>query len=281
MKKSKMETFNLEECLYQYTRMFQDELSKKPLEYYQQAVKEMIEYTGKTLKAITEEDIMFWMHHLEGNGFKPSTIYKKFYAVKHFFNYLRKVGIVSKELTRRVNPPRRESTKMPHWLASEQMEQLREHVNGMMMERALIEMLYSTGMRIGELAALKKEDIDWSRKTIKISNGKGRRRIVFFSPECAKHLIAYLESRSDHLPFVFTNNVGTGQMNLSTVQKKFYSYSKILGFKVTPHILRNTFAVRLFEEQVPFHEIQILLGHLSTNYIQLFVFNSNFRSKDV
>jgi site-specific recombinase XerD len=111
---------------------------------------------------------------------------------------------------------------------------------------------------------MKKTEINWSERLILIPNGKRKKgRIVLFTKECAEHLKAYLDSRTDDWPFAFALVTSNGRRSkyARVVDKRFLKYSEQLGFKVTPHTLRHTFAAHLAKKGMPLKCIQDLLGH--------------------
>jgi site-specific recombinase XerD len=110
----------------------------------------------------------------------------------------------------------------------------------------MIEVLYATGVRFGELADMKKSDINWSERSILIQRGKFKKgRIVLFTPKCATHLKAYLDSRTDQLPYIFVNELATKPIRNQDTYEQFRNYTKRLEYRVTPHMLRYTFAAHL------------------------------------
>jgi site-specific recombinase XerD len=182
-------------------------------------------------------------------------------GLKTFFSYCEEEGFIMLNPAKEVPYPYREDN-IPWYLTTEQLAQLREHVEGSPREGALIEVLYATGVRISELAAMRKTDINWSERYIVIPSGKGKKgRIVIFSQKCADVLQTYLNKRTDKLPYVFTNTKGVNSIGISANKNMFHSFSKQLGFRVTNHILRHTFAAHLAQKGMPLEYIQVLLGH--------------------
>lgn len=160
---------------------------------------------------------------------------------------------------------------LPRYLSDEQLLKLRKLVEGKLEEQVMIEMLFSTGMRVSELRATKKTDINWSEKTIIIPVGKGKKgRIVLFNQVCADYLKAYLEKRTDALPFVFVNPQAERQVRRQTINERFQQYSSQLGLRVTPHMLRYTFTAHLARRGMRLEAIRKLLGHESIHTTHLY-----------
>lgn len=238
-------------------------LDPESLKIYQCAVKQLLEHTGKSFDAITKSDIRYWLGHLKEKGYKPWTVWSKLTGLKTFFKYCWEEGLILTNPAEEVPFPH-VGEKLPRYLTLEQLNRFRKLLEGRLEERAIIEVLYTTGVRISELCAMKKEDIDWSERIIHIPKGKRKKgRIVLFTRECAEHLRAYLNSRTDDLPYVFLSvKLKDRPIHPDTVGQWFSKYySKSLGFKVTPHTLRHTFAAHFAQKGMPLECIQALLGH--------------------
>ena len=252
---------NAEECLNRFMLDFQFRFSKSTQEDYQRSVKQMLHYTKKPLDAITKHDLRTWLSHLTEIGYRTTTVYGRLCGLKSFFLYCVEEGFIQQNPAEKIPFPHRD-VSIPRYLTKEQLTQLRELVEGRVRDRALIEVLYATGMRIGELASLNKADINWSERTLLIASGKGKKgRITVFTPECASRLQMYLNNRTDHLPGVFLNAKGTSTFSRWGNTVMFQTFSEQLGFRVTSHMLRHTFAAHLAQKGMPLAYIQVLLGH--------------------
>lgn len=180
------------------------------------------------------------------------------------FLYCFEEGILSTNPAAEIPLPLTDETK-PSYLTISDLSKLKILVNGRTLdERAIIEVLYATGMRISELSNMRKEDIKWNERMIHIPKGKGKRgRIVLFTKECEVHLKAYLDTRRDDIPYVFVSPKNRVRpFRIKCVGQRFKEiYSKQLGFRVTPHSSRHTFAAHLAQRGMPPIYIQYLLGH--------------------
>lgn len=263
---------NSEECLKQFTLDHQFRLNLESVERYQCAVQQLLVFTAKNFDAITKRDIRHWLSQLEENGYKPWTVYSKLTGLKTFYRYCLEEGFTSNDPANGIPFPSVGETR-PYYLTLEQLTQLRQIMNGRRLdERAIIEVLYATGMRISELCAMKKEDIHWSDRTIVIPRGKRKKgRIVLFTQPCSEHLKRYLESRTEDLPYVFVGRrIKDRPINPDVVGHWFKAYGKQLGFRVTPHTLRHTFAAHLAQKGMPLECIQTLLGHEDPHQTRLY-----------
>lgn len=251
------------EYLKRFTLDNKFRLDKESLEIYERAVKQLTEYCGISLDKITKRDIRQWLGHLSDKGYKPWTICSKLTGLKTFFNYCKEEEYILTNPAEKVPFPTVEEKQLSY-LTMNKLVQLKEIVSGRsLVERAVVEVLYSTGMRIGEMTALKRDDLNWSERMIHIQKGKRKKgRVVLFTRDCEAHLKEYMESCPANSPYVFASPLLVDRpIHPDSVGKWFRKYSEELGFKVTPHTLRHTFAAHLVRKGMPIDYIQILLGH--------------------
>ncbi|MGE7667165.1 tyrosine-type recombinase/integrase [Ureibacillus composti] len=266
-----MGKMDADKTIEQFIIDYQFRLAPRTIKIYKRAVKQLQEHLGKSFDTITKKDIRRWLLLLEEKGYKPNTIMGYLIGLKTFYKYCLEEGHIQLDPASEIPFPKQEE-KIPQYLTKDQLTQLRNHVKGKLLERAIIEVLYATGMRISELREMKKQDIDWLERSILIPEGKWKKgRIVLFSLECAEHLRTYLDSRTeDDLPYVFVIPNQKKYIGGTTISKRFASCSEQLGFKVTPHMLRHTFAAHLAQKGMPLESIRILLGHESQHTTQLY-----------
>lgn len=253
---------NPEICRIQFALDSLSWLDLKTVNNYNLAVKQLIECTGKPIEEISQQDILSWISGLDEKGCIPLAIRMKLQGVKRFFKYCLKKGYISADPASAIQLQTVKGTS-PTYLTLEEISQLRQFVDTRSpVERVIVEVLYATGMRIGELLSLKKEDINWSERTIRIQKrNRKEERFVLFTGDCEMHLKAYLESRTDDSPYVIVNpGFKRGPLDISTIGSWFGAYSKKLEFRVTPYILRYTFAAALAQKGIPIASIQYLLG---------------------
>ena len=160
-------------------------------------------------------------------------------------------------------------------------------------DRALLEMLYSTGLRVSELARLSRREVDLVRREFMVRGKGGKTRIVFLSPRCVDWLELYLSNRADHFDPVFINFRSprreeslTGEhRRLSTVsiENIVRKYARLASLvkKVTPHTLRHSFATTLLTNGADIRSVQELLGHRSITTTQIYTHLTNQRLKEV
>jgi len=140
-------------------------------------------------------------------------------------------------------------------------------------ERALVMVLYSSGLRVSEVARLRREDIDPDRGLIRVRAGKGRKdRYTLLSDRAAEELRIHSRFHSDDVPWVFPGGQEGQHLNVRSIQKTVARIGRRAGIRknVTPHVLRHSFATHLLETGTDIRIIQELLGHASTKTTQIY-----------
>jgi integrase/recombinase XerC len=208
---------------------------------------------------------------------RKSSIARKLSSIRTFFKYLKRRGIVSSNPARLVATPRREK-RLPVVMTVDDAQRLMEapgSANGgpgqELRDRAVLETLYSSGIRASELVGMNREDIDPHDRLIRI-RGKGRKeRMVPVGEKALSAIDAYLNIKKAPRATgaVFTGPSGN-RLTPRTVQRILEKYRKQLEFllKATPHTLRHSFATHLLESGADLRAIQELLGHASLSTTQ-------------
>lgn len=207
---------------------------------------------------------------------KASSLKRKIVAIRQFYLLLHKRKIIEDNPALTLSTPKQDGT-LPGALTREEMARLIEYnypqnLKGLR-DRAIIEMLYSSGVRVGELISIKIKDLDFKGKTVYVL-GKGKKeRIIPVTSQAIDSIENYLMKRptgKDKDSIIFCNLKG-GQLTESGVQYIIDNLAKNCGIyrKVTPHMLRHSFATHFLENGMNLRYIQHLLGHenLSTTEI--------------
>lgn len=236
---------------------------------YKISLNQFFSFCNKSYDVIKARDIRTWLSSLEATGLKPKSIHTKLAALKTFYNYCMEESFVKKDPTMNIHSPKRDDS-LPYYLTKRQMVLLQEETQVKLRDRAIVEALYATGVRISELLNVHLEDIKWDSRQIWIRKGKGNKeRFVVFTHDCAERLKTYLDARKDQSQYLISNGRG-GSLSYAAVDRLFQGLSKELGFKVSPHTLRHTFAAHLAEKGMPQSFIQELLGHDNINSTRIY-----------
>ncbi|WP_350344942.1 tyrosine recombinase XerC [Proteinivorax tanatarense] len=216
---------------------------------------------------------------LQKNGYSRRSISRKLSAIRSFYKFLHKHEIIEKNPVSRIYTPKQEK-KLPSFLAIEAIESLIESPDIStflgLRDRAMMETLYSSGIRVAELVSINTDDLQLGRGLIKVI-GKGRReRICPIGEQAKKYLHNYLIERkkvvkSNHLKTVFLNRYGQPITDRS-VRRIIDKYVKKEAIKmgVSPHTFRHSFATHLLDRGADLREVQELLGHINVTTTQIY-----------
>jgi integrase/recombinase XerC len=242
---------------------------------YLSDLEQLFDFLGETDLSVVDHQILRqFLAHLMKLKARKSSIARKLSAIRSFFKYLNREGVLTKDPARLVATPRQEK-RLPALLTVDDAQRLMEAAKGDddsgFRDRAVLETLYSTGVRAGELIGINHEDINRHDRLIRI-RGKGRKeRIVPVGKRALEAIEAYSARKPGRAssPAVFTNASGK-RLTARTVQRILGNYRKKLGLpqKATPHTLRHSFATHMLESGADLRAIQELLGHVSLSTTQ-------------
>lgn len=247
---------------------------------------------------ITEErvrEFRLWLNRQPGtnkDSMKRRTQNYYLIALRAFLKFLRKRDIPS------LSPEKIELAKVPErhldLISSTELERLLKATDGSdeksLRDKAILEMLFSTGLRVSELCSLD-SDIDLSRDDFPI-RGKGDKvRVVFLSEEAKSATRAYLKARSDMEPALFVSAARAKETQKRTPTRltprsielliKTYAAKAGITKKVTPHVMRHSFATDLLSNGADIRSVQQLLGHASINTTQIYTHVTDAHLREV
>ncbi len=221
--------------------------------------------SGTPLTQVDGRTVRAYLAHLHSRGLDASSVARKLAALRSWFRFLVRRGMLTRNVAREIRGPRL-GRKLVGFLPIDEVLMLVDGkaVGGAARERdvAILELLYATGLRVSELAGLDVDDVDRAGLTVRVL-GKGRKeRIVPFGSQAARALDAYLGRRATRCPTLFTNARG-GRLSaraIHAIVRKSAAASGIVR-RVSPHTLRHTFATHLLDAGADLRVIQELLGH--------------------
>jgi integrase/recombinase XerC len=219
-----------------------------------------------------------------------SSISRHLSSLRSFYNYLLSEGIVDNNPFKLVSSPKKD-IKLPNYMKYKEFEEMINTCDESLLgirNRCLLEILFSTGARIGELINIKLKDINIHNKEIKVLGKGNKERIVYINDHTVNALNKYLNEsrpillnnkRSDNL---FINHIG-GNLTTRGVRDILDNIIKksSLNIKVTPHMFRHTFATMLLNEGCDLKSVQELLGHVNMSTTQIYTHVSNNYIKEV
>lgn len=240
------------------------------------------------IDSISTKDIEQYLKSEIQSGKTDTTIAHKLTTIKSLFSYLEKMGIVEEDITNSISRPKLKK-RLPSTLNVEEVEDLLNISLNTPFDyrnKAMLELLYGTGLRISELIGLKTFDLDYTSCIIRVL-GKGRKeRIIPIGEYCMYYIKLYLEKRKELLKgkntdYLFLNNRGTK----ITRQGFFKILKKILQEKglnpdISPHTLRHSFATHLLSYGADLRSIQELLGHSDISTTKIYTHISDEKVKN-
>ena len=216
-----------------------------------------------------------YLSYLHDKEYAAKSISRKVASLKAFFNFLFRRKLISSNPALFLRSPKLPET-LPHFLTLEEMEAILSAPKGMMWhtyrDRAILEVLYSTGIRVGELVSLTLENISFIEEVVKVKGKGEKERVVPIGKPAVHALVEYLERRpAKNQKRVFLNKYGkplTGRSVERMVAK--YGKKAAVNKQVTPHTFRHTFATHLLERGADLRSVQELLGHKNITTTQIY-----------
>ena len=236
--------------------------SEKSLKYYRATIDAMIAGIGKEVKHITTDDIRVYLTDYQAKKQSSRvTIDNIRRILSSFFSWLEDEDYILKSPVRRIHKVKTASN-IKETYSDEALELMRDNCDEIR-DLAIIDMLASTGMRIGEMVLLNREDIDFNEREC-IVFGKGdKERIVYFDARSKIHLQEYLNSRADDNAALFVSlKAPFNRVTIGGIEARLRKFGKKLGLqKVHPHKFRRTLATMAIDKGMPIEQLQQLLGH--------------------
>lgn len=236
--------------------------SEKSLTYYKATIEAMLDELQKDIKHIVTDDIRRYLTDYQENK-KSSrvTIDNIRRILSSFFSWLEDEDYILKSPVRRIHKVKT-GTNIKDTYSDEALELMRDHCTELR-DLAIIDMLASTGMRVGEMVLLNRNDIDFNERECIVFGKGSKERVVYFDARTKIHLQNYLESRTDDNPALFVSLKSPHErLKIGGVEVRLREYGKKLGLqKVHPHKFRRTLATMAIDKGMPIEQLQQLLGH--------------------
>lgn len=261
---------------------------------YQRDLKKMAAYFEKQGIAhadeVTESDLKAYVSEMQSADFASSTISRNIASIRALFHYLFKKGVVSEDPSENLRAPRIEK-KMPEILTVQEVDRLlsqpNPHTGKGIRDKAMMELLYATGMRVSELLALKTEDVNLSFGYV-ICHDNGKERVIPIGNVSRDMLQKYMDEVRDFFvknqrePALFTNCSGK-PMSRQGFWKVLKGYAESAGIQkdITPHTLRHSFAVHMLQNGADIKSVQEMLGHSDISSTQMYLGLDTVKMRDV
>lgn len=236
--------------------------SEKTLSYYQTTINTMVSELGKSVQQILTEDIRSYLTEYQvRNNSSKVTIDNIRRILSSFFSWLEDEDYIIKSPARRIHKVKSVKT-IKETYSDEALELMRDNCFELR-DLAMIDLLASTGMRVGEMVLLNREDIDFNERECVVLGKGNKERIVYFDARTKIHLKNYLDSRNDTNPALFvTLRSPYERLKIGGIEVRLREMGKRLGInRVHPHKFRRTLATMAIDKGMPIEQLQRLLGH--------------------
>ncbi len=238
--------------------------SDKSISYYKSTLNNALKKIEKEIVHITTDDLRGYLNqYQEESGASKVTVDNIRRILSSFFSWLEEENYIVKSPVRRIHKVKVGKT-VKETYSDEALEQMRDHCSNVR-DLALIDLLASTGMRVGELVRLNKNDIDYQNREC-IVTGKGdKQRKVYFDARTKIHLQKYVNSRTDTNEALFVSLLAPYErLQISGIEIRLRQLGRELNIpKVHPHKFRRTLATMAIDKGMPIEQVQHLLGHQS------------------
>ena len=236
--------------------------SEKTLKYYPITIETMVASIDKGIRHIQTEDLRSYLTDYQSkNQSSRVTIDNIRRILSSFFSWLEDEDYILKSPVRRIHKVKT-ATNIKETYTDEDLEKMRDNCTELR-DLAMIDMLASTGMRVGEMVLLNRNDIDFNERECIVFGKGSKERVVYFDARTKIHLQNYLRSRKDDNPALFVSLKSPYErLKIGGVEVRLREFGKQLGLqRVYPHKFRRTLATTAIDKGMPIEQLQQLLGH--------------------
>ena len=236
--------------------------SEKSLKYYESTISAMINDVGKDIKCVDTDDLRTYLtNYQQQRNSSKVTIDNIRRILSSFFSWLEDEDYILKSPVRRIHRIKT-SSNIKETYSDEDLELMRDNCSELR-DLAMIDLLASTGMRVGEMVLLNREDINFNERECVVFGKGSKERLVYFDARTKIHLQNYLECRTDNEQALFvTLKAPYNRLTIGGVEARLRSFGRKLSIsKVHPHKFRRTLATMAIDKGMPIEQLQQLLGH--------------------
>ncbi|WP_322905481.1 site-specific tyrosine recombinase XerD [Paenibacillus campi] len=288
----------MNEYLEQFIRYLTEEkgLSRNTLESYRRDLSQFIEFAHQRdimmPDQIRKTHIALFLGEMRLIGRASSTITRMTVSLRSFCQYLVREGIIQQDPSIHMEAPKAEK-RLPQVMSVGEVEQLLDapdkHTAQGRRDRAMLELLYATGIRVSELISVDVEDVRLDLKFLRCASNSGKERIIPITGVTVKRIGEYVQDGRAHLvrgrvdeTALFVNQLGT-RLTRQGFWKIIKKYAREAGIEadITPHTLRHSFAAHLLENGADLRSVQEMLGHADISTTQIYTRISKKNMKDV
>ena len=236
--------------------------SKRTIQYYRVTIEKMLTVMNQPIRKITTEDMRSYLsRYQEWNGCSKVTVDNVRRNISSFFSWLEEENYILKSPMRRIHKIKT-NQQVKEIITDEDIEKIRDSCS-CKRDVAMIDLIYSTGIRVGELVNLNISDVDFEARECVVLGKGGKERRVYFDAKSKLHLQAYLSSRVDDNEALFvTLDAPHDRLKISGVEIRMRSLGRSNNLtRIHPHKFRRTMATRAIDKGMPIEQVQKILGH--------------------
>lgn len=251
----------------EYLKLFLDAkriegCSERTIQYYQITVSRMLQIIETPIRKITTDEIRkYLVEYQKINNCGKVTVDNIRRNISSFFSWLEEEDYILKSPMRRIHKIKTKQ-QVKETISDEAIEKLRDHCK-CVRDLAIIDLLYSTGIRVGELVNLNRSEVDFEARECVVFGKGDKERRVYFDAKAKLHLQNYLQTRTDGNPALFvTLDAPYDRLKISGVEIRLRELGRSLNLeKIHPHKFRRTMATRAIDKGMPIEQVQKILGH--------------------
>lgn len=236
--------------------------SERTIKYYRMTIQNLLSVVETNVRKITTEEIREYLSDYQKiNNCSNVTIDNVRRNISSFFSWLEEEDYILKSPMKRIHKIKTK-TVVKNTISDEGIEKLRDHCRERR-DLAIIDLLYSTGIRVGELVNLNIDDIDLEGRECVVYGKGGKERRVYFDAKAKVHLKEYIENRCDNNEALFvTLDAPYDRLKISGVEIRLRNLGRQLNLeKIHPHKFRRSMATRAIDKGMPIEQVQKILGH--------------------
>lgn len=236
--------------------------SEKTIRYYDSTLRNVLKTINKDVLQITTDDLRLYLDDYQSNRSAGKTTIDNIRRIlSSFFSWLEDEDYIMKSPVRRIHKVKTCKT-VKETYSDEALEIMRDHCESVR-DLALIDLLASTGMRVGELVLLDRDDIDFTNRECVVLGKGNKQRKVYFDARAKIHLQNYLNSRADDNPALFVSlQQPHNRLQIRGIEIRLHELGEKLNLcRIHPHKFRRTLATMAIDKGMPIEQVQQLLGH--------------------
>jgi integrase/recombinase XerD len=260
----------------------EDGLARNTIASYRADLQQLADFLKKDLLQLGEADLFAFLGSRKG---RASSAARRVSTLKRFYQYCLRERRIAADPTLKLDPPKR-TPRFPKTLSEADVEALLAAPDNTtplgLRDRAMLELLYATGLRVSELVAVKTFEVNLDAGVLRVMGKGSKERLVPLGEEAVEWIATYLKSRNGSADALFLTSRGAGMTRQAFWHLiRRYGARAIPGKKLSPHVLRHAFATHLINHGADLRVVQLLLGHADISTTQIYTHVARERLKSL